>query len=179
MKMDALFSYSGPTRVLLTKTRGPFGIIWMASSEKGLCGIHLGDDVEILKKKLSLRKECVFQEDPQGNRNVVHQLSQYFQGKRKTFQMELDLWGTQFEISVWRSLLQIPYGQTKSYGEVAASLGMPKAARAVGGAASRNLVPIVVPCHRLIRGDGELGGFSSGMDMKRGLLELERRFGGS
>jgi O-6-methylguanine DNA methyltransferase len=177
MKKDAFSRCPGPTRVSLTKTRGPFGVIWMASTEKGLCGIHLGEDVEMLKKKLSSRKECVFREAPQGNTDAVHQLSQYFQGKRRSFETELDLWGTQFEISVWRSLIEIPYGKTKSYGEVAASLGMPKAARAVGGAASRNLVPIVVPCHRLVRRDGGLGGFSSGIAMKKSLLELERRFG--
>lgn len=169
---------SGPAEVKLAKVEGPLGIIWIASSEKGLCGIHLRDDIEELKGKLSKRRECWFRVEPEGNKEAIGQITEYFEGRRKTFELQLDLWGSQFEILVWKSLVRVPYGRTRSYGEIASDLGMPRAARAVGGAASRNLVPIVVPCHRLIRGDGTLGGFSSGLEMKQRLLELERKFQG-
>jgi len=105
---------------------------------------------------------------------VVTQLEEYFSGGRRAFDLELD-WdqGTEFQREVWRELLRIPYGETRSYGEVASRMGRPGAMRAVGGANHANPVPIVIPCHRVVQSDGSLGGFGGGIELKRRLLEHE------
>jgi methylated-DNA-[protein]-cysteine S-methyltransferase len=105
------------------------------------------------------------------------QLSEYFAGERTTFELPLSAGGTPFQQRVWRALAAIPYGETVSYGELAATIGAPHAARAVGLANGRNPIPIVVPCHRVIGADGRLTGFGGGLERKRALLELERRGG--
>lgn len=101
------------------------------------------------------------------------QLEEYFAGNRRSFSLPLAPAGTVFERAVWQRIAAIPYGNTMTYGALAAELGMPKGARAVGGACARNPLLIVVPCHRVIAGTGKLTGFAAGMDMKRALLSLE------
>lgn len=101
------------------------------------------------------------------------QLAEYFSGARKAFSLPLELEGTAFERAVWQQLVQIPFGEVLTYGQLAANLGIPKAARAVGSACSKNPLLIVVPCHRVIAGTGKLTGFAAGMDAKRTLLEME------
>ncbi len=106
---------------------------------------------------------------------TVKQLREYFAGRRTQFDLPLALEGTAFQRSVWRCLSEIPYGETISYGELARRVGNPKAARAVGSANGKNPIAIVIPCHRVIAGDGTLGGFGGGLPTKTKLLELERR----
>lgn len=107
-------------------------------------------------------------------RDVIRQLDQYFIGTLKRFDVPLDLEEKSlFRIKVWNALLVIPYGETRSYGEVALGIGHARAARAVGTANSRNPVPIIIPCHRVIRNDGSIGQYSSGAGIKRILLEHE------
>ena len=101
------------------------------------------------------------------------QLLEYFAGKRRAFDLPLDLDGTDFQRRAWTALAAIPYGETRSYGEQARRLGVPRAARAIGAANGANPVPIVLPCHRLVGADGSLTGFGGGLDVKRRLLELE------
>src|SRR5262249_27098495 len=101
--------------------------------------------------------------------------SQYFQGTRTHFDLPLDMNGTPFQISVWRALLEIPYGETRSYGEIAKSIGKPGAGRAVGMANHENRIAIVVPCHRVVGQNGTLTGYAAGLDLKRQLLSLEQR----
>ena len=101
------------------------------------------------------------------------QLGEYFAGTRKAFDLELELNGTEFQVSVLRALQEIPYGETVSYGEIARRIGRPKAVRAVGAANGRNPIPIVVPCHRVIGSSGDLTGFGGGLDTKEALLRLE------
>lgn len=108
--------------------------------------------------------------------NAEKQLMEYFAGERKTFELPLHIKGTAFQQKVWRALMDIPYGETRTYGEIAAAIGNPKASRAVGGANHKNPLMIFVPCHRVIGADGSLVGFGGGMDVKRYLLELERSF---
>ena len=103
------------------------------------------------------------------------QLREYFSGKRKTFSIHLDLRGTRFQKSVWDALLAIPFGETRSYGQLAKQLGNPRATRAVGAANGRNPVSIIVPCHRVIGSSGKLTGFAGGLDVKARLLSLEKR----
>ena len=104
---------------------------------------------------------------------AVNQLREYFAGKRKTFDLPLSRQGTAFERAVWQTLEEIPFGETRSYGQLAGMLGRPKAARAVGRACARNPLLIVVPCHRVIASSGALTGFATGMEAKRLLLALE------
>jgi methylated-DNA-[protein]-cysteine S-methyltransferase len=106
---------------------------------------------------------------------AARQLREYFAGKRAEFDLPLAPAGTVFQRSVWRQLQEIPYGETISYGELARRVGNPKASRAVGTANGMNPLPIVIPCHRVIAGDGTLGGFGGGLPTKRTLLALESR----
>lgn len=103
------------------------------------------------------------------------QLREYLAGKRRTFDLPLSPCGTDFQRAVWRVLLEIPYGGTKSYRWVAERVGRPRAFRAVGGANNRNPIAVVVPCHRVIGADGSLVGYGGGLSIKEFLLELERR----
>ena len=102
------------------------------------------------------------------------QLDEYFAGKRKTFDLPLVPKGTEFQQKVWKALQEIPYGETKTYGEIAAAIGNPKAARAVGMANNKNPIGIIIPCHRVVGANGKLVGYAGGMEKKEFLLELER-----
>lgn len=106
---------------------------------------------------------------------AVEQLVAYSQGRLREFSLPLKFTGTEFQNSVWKALLEVPYGQTTTYGELAKRIGMPKGARAVGGALNRNPLGIVVPCHRVVGSDGAMVGFAGGIDVKKLLLELELR----
>ncbi len=104
---------------------------------------------------------------------AVRELEEYFAGYRRVFTVKIDLHGTDFQRLVWQQLQRIPYGATQSYKDIATALGNPGAARAVGMANHRNPLPIIIPCHRVIAADGALGGFASGVELKRKLLILE------
>jgi methylated-DNA-[protein]-cysteine S-methyltransferase len=106
---------------------------------------------------------------------VRRELSEYANGKRETFDVPLAFSGSEWQKIVWTELTRIPFGETRSYGEVADALGRPGAARAVGSANARNNLPVVVPCHRVIAADGTLGGFNGGLHLKERLLEHETR----
>jgi methylated-DNA-[protein]-cysteine S-methyltransferase len=112
--------------------------------------------------------------DPKAFDDVVDQLNAYFASELTTFDVPLRLDGTDFQRSVWGALLEIPYGQTRSYGELAAQIGRPGAARAVGLANGHNPVGIIVPCHRVIGANGSLVGYGGGLRRKQALLDLER-----
>ena len=102
------------------------------------------------------------------------QITEYFEGKRTQFKLPLVMYGTEFQRAVWQALQKIPYGETRSYKEIAAGIGRPKAVRAVGMANNRNPISIIVPCHRVIGHDGKLVGYGGGLPLKHYLLELER-----
>lgn len=103
------------------------------------------------------------------------QLEEYFEGKRKVFDLPLEQKGTEFQKRVWKALEKIPYGETRSYKEVAEMVGNEKASRAVGMANNKNNIPIIVPCHRVIGSNGKLVGYALGLDMKKYLLDLEKK----
>ncbi len=111
--------------------------------------------------------------DEEAPSEVCRQLGEYFSGERRRFDLALDLRGPEFERKVWNQLLEIPYGQTRSYGDIAVIVSELEAARAVGRANGDNPIPIVVPCHRVIGGDGSLVGFGGGLDVKEWLLVHE------
>jgi methylated-DNA-[protein]-cysteine S-methyltransferase len=101
------------------------------------------------------------------------QLQEYFAGKRKVFELPLAPKGTEFQQKVWQALKEIPFGETRSYGEIAKRIGQPKASRAVGGANNKNPLPIFVPCHRVIGANGKLVGYAGGLEVKKTLLNVE------
>lgn len=113
------------------------------------------------------------EETPAG-KETCEQLAAYFQGQRKEFQLPLAWKGTPFRLRVWQALLDIPYGTTRTYGQIATAIGSPKAVRAVGGACHDNPFLIVVPCHRVVGSTGSLTGYAAGLDTKRFLLEYEQ-----
>ena len=102
------------------------------------------------------------------------QLQEYFEGKRTSFDLPILPKGTPFQLAVWKRLLEIPYGEVRTYGQIAAEIGNPKSSRAVGQAANRNPLWIVIPCHRVIGKNHSLTGYAGGLDMKRRLLQLEQ-----
>lgn len=120
-----------------------------------------------------LKTDACWQETPL-LREAARQLDEYFRGSRRQFTLPLQMHRTPFQCAVWQMLQQIPYGETRSYREVAVGIGNPKAVRAVGMANHRNPFLIIVPCHRVIGSGGSLTGYAAGLDMKRFLLQLER-----
>ncbi|HXJ64060.1 MAG TPA: methylated-DNA--[protein]-cysteine S-methyltransferase [Actinomycetota bacterium] len=113
------------------------------------------------------------QQAPPGFEQVIHELDEYFRGERIEFTVPIAPTGSEFQMRVWEQLLRIPYGETRSYGEIARGLGDPGLAREVGWANARNPIAIIVPCHRVIGSDGSLTGYAGGLDRKRHLLDLE------
>jgi len=142
----------------------PIGPLTLVSTEKGLAAVHFG-------QKVPKGAEI----DETANEPAMKQLSEYFAGERKTFELELDFEGTPFQNSVWKQLLRIPYGETRSYGDIAKALGKPAASRAVGGANHQNPIAIVIPCHRVIGQNGSLTGYGGGLPLKEQLLSIERQ----
>jgi methylated-DNA-[protein]-cysteine S-methyltransferase len=142
----------------------PLGKLTLASTDKGLASIHFGSHIPQGGKL-----------DAEANRVTIRQVEEYFQGKRTEFDFPLDLHGTPFQLAVWKELLNIPYGQTRTYGEIAKRVGKPGAARAVGMANHDNRIPIVVPCHRVVGHDGSLTGYAGGLHIKQQLLRIETR----
>lgn len=150
--------------------KSPVGDLKLVASEKGLAAILWPNDDPKRVRLAPLtedRRHPVLKE-------TERQLGEYFKGRRKTFDLPLDFAGTAFQKSVWKALLKIPYGQTRSYGELATQLGNAKAMRAVGAANGRNPISIVAPCHRVIGASGKLTGFAGGLQAKAFLLQLER-----
>jgi methylated-DNA-[protein]-cysteine S-methyltransferase len=147
----------------------PIGRLLLAGKDAGL------EFIGFPEGKMAKPPQAGWQADAEPFVEVMHQLDAYFAGRLQTFRLKLALTGTPFQLSVWKALQGIPYGTTISYGELASRIGRPRAVRAVGGANGRNPIPIVIPCHRVIGGDGQLTGFGGGLPIKRALLELENR----
>lgn len=128
------------------------------------------DDIGIIGMSFSLEKNV----EVDKNSVIQKQLTEYENGKRKVFELPLHLIGTDFQKQVWNALLEIPYGETRSYQEIAIRIGKPKALRAVGGACNRNPIGIIVPCHRVIGKNGSLTGYAGGLSYKELLLKHEK-----
>ncbi len=125
------------------------------------------------------RRGLRFEDSASAMQAYVRELEEYFAGQRRQFSFALDLRGTDFQLACWRALLAIPYGETRTYGDIARAVDRPYGFRAVGRANNRNPVAIVVPCHRVIASDGTLCGYGGGLDVKRKLLELEGALSGT
>lgn len=148
----------------------PVGKIELVASDKGLAAIlweNDNPDRVRLEKILEDKDHPILLE-------AEEQLKEYFEGKRQTFSLDLDFAGTDFQKKVWEALLTIPFGETRTYGQIARQIGNPKAVRAVGAANSKNPISIIAPCHRVIGASGKLTGFAGGLENKALLLNLEK-----
>ena len=146
--------------------KSPIGIITIREEEEKLTELLLS------KYDVSLPERYVRQSDLL--LEAYTQINEYFAGKRKTFDLPLKAHGTDFQLRVWAALRDIPYGETRSYEDIAAAVGNIRAVRAVGGANNRNPLMIVTPCHRVIHKNGDISGFAHDISVKRYLLELEK-----
>ncbi|EAR22843.1 methylated-DNA--[protein]-cysteine S-methyltransferase [Nitrococcus mobilis] len=157
----------------------PLGLLMMAATERGLCFVQLGDN------EVQMR-ECLRCEFPTATLSVMpaaakgsfkqwmRALCDYLQDVRTELDLPMDVRGTAFQMKVWGCLRTIPYGELRTYKQVAAAVGRPRAVRAVANACAANRLSLTIPCHRVIRGDGGLGGYRWGIERKRALIERER-----
>ena len=163
-------------RVFTAEFDSPIGKLRVASTDAGLGWVGLpraggrGFAGWLARNAPAARREAAFAP----NRDAIRQLLEYLDGKRTAFELALDLRGTGFQRAVWDALLRIPYGETRSYGELARAIGKPSAVRAVGLANGANPVALVVPCHRVIGAHGGLTGYGGGLELKRRLLAMEQ-----
>ena len=158
-----------PETFYYSRIDSPVGPLLLAVSERGLVALEF-DGRSILKG---------WEESAEKTAPYARQLEEYFAGGRRRFDLPLDLRGTDFQKRCWQELLKIPYGETRSYAEIARAIGNPAAVRAVGLANGKNPIAIVVPCHRVIGSDGSLTGYGGGLETKRKLLQLEGALSGS
>jgi O-6-methylguanine DNA methyltransferase len=170
-----------------TTMQSAIGPLFLAASSKGLVALEfdarLPGQQSIRLSPRDLRqekkhKDFAFEDSPRQMRPYVTELEEYFAGKLREFTFPLDLRGTDFQLACWHALLAIPYGETRTYADIARAVGKPNAFRAAGMANNRNPVAIVVPCHRVIASDGTLCGYGGGLEVKRKLLELEGALSG-
>jgi len=171
----------GTTPIVATLVPSPLGALLAAATEDGLCMLEFADRKKLPGQAADLTRWFERPVVPGSNphiEQVIRELEEYFAGKRRDFDVPLDLRGTEFQEAVWRELIRIPFGGTVSYEELALRIGRPGAQRAVGMANGRNRIPIVVPCHRVIQKNGQLRGYGGGLWRKQFLLDLERRTAG-
>jgi methylated-DNA-[protein]-cysteine S-methyltransferase len=166
---------SPPDPLYYTFHSSPLGLTGIAGSKKGLVKIILQlPDESYFVNHLKDSFHCDCFKNPALFKNVVKQLDLYFSRELKNFTCELDLSrGTVFQQKVWRQLSEIPYGSTWSYRMLAEAIGQPQAFRAAGNANGKNPLPLIIPCHRVVRENGDLGGYTGGLHIKRFLLDLE------
>ena len=164
----------------------PVGPLFLAASSRGLVALEFD---RRLPRQQTIRpnprdlkaesRDVRFEESASELSPYVRELEEYFAATRREFTFALDVRGTGFQVACWRALVAIPYGETRSYGDIARAVGSPHGFRAVGMANNRNPIAIVVPCHRVIASDGTLCGYGGGLDVKRKLLELEGALSGT
>jgi len=158
-----------PGTIYYSHVNSPVGPLLVAVCDRGLVALEFG------RGKIP----AGWVESDEKTAPYVRQLKEYFAGRRRQFDLPLDLRGTDFQKRCWRELLKIPYGETRSYADIARAIGNPAAVRAVGLANGQNPIAIIVPCHRVIGSDGSLTGYGGGLETKRKLLELEGALSGS
>jgi methylated-DNA-[protein]-cysteine S-methyltransferase len=151
---------------LYSKTDSPIGELLLTGDGTALTGLYM----QAGRRK---RIDRSWERSDSAFANAVAQLGEYFDGRRREFDLPLAPRGAEFQIRAWHALREIPYGETVSYGEQARRIGQPDAARAVGAANGQNPIAVIVPCHRVIGADGKLTGFGGGLERKRLLLDLE------
>lgn len=166
------------SRVLVTTMESPVGALLACATDQAVCVLEFEEEADRRVPAADLVR--LFGTEPRpGENRLLHrlrdELTDYFKGKLRKFSVPVELHGTPFQVAVWNRLLKIPYGRTASYEQIAAGVKHPGAQRAVGAANGRNHVAIVVPCHRVVKKDGKLGGYGGGLWRKKLLLDLEAR----
>ena len=151
----------------------PVGTVWGVQSSKGIMKLSFPCKEETLLADVSKYTETIPEYRPSKLDELGSWLDKYFNGKKPIYKKKFDLWGTVFQKKVWTALFKVPYGALVSYGSLAETIGNPKASRAVGSAVGANPIAIVIPCHRVVSGDGGIGGFGGGLPRKRILLNIE------
>lgn len=164
-----------PMKMFWGSMESPIGKILVGATDKGLCKLDFGFKGEEEFLLWIDKKFCGYHivRDDNYMEKYILQLSEYFRGKRREFDLSLDLLGTEFQVKVWKQLMNVKYGTTATYKDIAIMINSPKAVRAVGGANNKNPIPIILPCHRIIGSNGSLVGYGGGLDIKRTLLKLE------
>jgi AraC family transcriptional regulator of adaptative response/methylated-DNA-[protein]-cysteine methyltransferase len=153
----------------------PLGRVLVAATGRGVCAVYIGDDDDRLAAELDAEYPAAqIEADPSVLGRWMGAILDYLSGRQRALDLPLDVVATAFQLRVWELLRSIPYGETRTYSEMARELGSPKAARAVGRACATNPVSLVIPCHRAIRADGGLGGYRWGLGRKQRLLAAER-----
>lgn len=154
----------------------PLGQILMAGTERGVCFIQFGNSKEELIRLL-MKEFPAAEVIPHTNEltDWVNQLEDYFSGKPEKLQIPLDVQNTDFRLRVWHELQKIPFGEKRSYSDIAKNIGQPKAVRAVASACAANPVAIVTPCHRVVHEDGSISGYRWGIERKKAILEFEEK----
>ena len=157
----------------------PLGLLMIGATDRGICFLQFGENGRALRSELSRQfPAALMQPMPASRRDQfaawMAALNRHLRGLEPRLDLPLDVRGTAFQLIVWRFLQKVPYGEVRSYAEVAAAIGKPRAARAVARACASNNVALLVPCHRVVRGTGELGGYRWGVQRKRVLLDAER-----
>lgn len=158
------------------------GLLTIGATDRGLCFVQFGESAEFLEAELRQEYSAAAitpmrEPKPEPFRQWIAALEEHLRGSRPHLELPLDLRATAFQMRVWRYLQSIPYGETRSYAQVAQGIGSPRAARAVARACAGNRVALAIPCHRVIRGSGEPAGYRWGLERKRELLEREQRPG--
>jgi AraC family transcriptional regulator, regulatory protein of adaptative response / methylated-DNA-[protein]-cysteine methyltransferase len=162
-------------RIRFTVVGSPVGLVLVAATDRGICRVAIGHSAGELGEELSREfPEATIDRADAEIGPWVSQILAHIERADHALDLPLDLAGTEFERRVWAALEEIPYGETRSYAQIAGAIGAPKAARAVGAACGKNPVPLVIPCHRVVREGGDLGGFGCGIEIKRRLLDRER-----
>lgn len=161
--------------VYCTSFDSKIGLIYVASTDKGVCKVSVPRETkkDFIKWLRENFDDSDVVDNKSRNRDVIDQLTRYFNGRLAKFSVSTDLHGTPFQVRVWKELQRIPYGSTISYKQLAKRLGTSKGFQAVGRANAANPIPIIIPCHRVIGTDGSLVGYSSGIKTKEFLLKLE------
>jgi AraC family transcriptional regulator of adaptative response/methylated-DNA-[protein]-cysteine methyltransferase len=168
------------TRIVVTTVESPVGPLQLGATDRGVCLLEFTDRRGLPRELETLTKRFQSPIAPGSNEHVeqlADELRRYFAGELTRFETPLDLTGTPFQLKVWNELLNIPYGQTISYGQLAERIGRPGAQRAVGRANGDNRIAIVIPCHRVVQSDGKLRGYGGGLWRKQFLLDLEAAAG--
>jgi len=163
--------------VHFTSVPTSIGTLLVAVTDRGVCAVSLGDSASTLERELrdELPNAAIERADDPALAHAVMTIVDQIEGRAShSAELPVDLLATAFQLRVWQELRRVPYGETRSYGEIAAAIGQPKAVRAVASACARNRVAIVVPCHRVVRNDGASGGYRWGAARKRALLKRER-----
>ncbi len=172
----ATYQRGGPaTAIRYTVAACPLGRLLLAGTERGICAVYLGDsDAQLEAELMKEFSAADVRHDDMELNSWVSAILDHLNGKQPHLDLPLDVRATAFQWRVWQELRTIPYGSTRSYSDIARALGQPKAVRAVARACATNPVSVVIPCHRVLREDGSLGGYRWGMKRKQSLLDREK-----